>query len=386
MEKFWCKKQWIMNSALCAALLFVFILPGAFPVQASEPEKKQAQSNLEIRHELPFYHDRPEGVTDIFEGLGEQLVWAKVDGYDLMFWVAVYFHDGTSPDGVLADDVSSLSNILMIVPQKDRGKMNDNDFIATGFSPTKFYKSTDLKVDQKDDRVIMKLADVEMNCSPPHWRVRGKNELIEYDLKISGSAPTSFYIGDFDDIWNKKNQATSFNQLTTCTGTIKFKGKTYNIGEGYGCHEHVVALSVSREAFKGGMHWFNGGNQDVQFSLIHYGGRPHAYGRVAVEGKYPLYEKYEDITMQVLERWHDPRSQVMVPSKWHINMRSSEGIFDVVATASGRANRPWILRHGIIHDIWILGTMNGSFIYPDGKTVPIKDELFMVEYCEGYWP
>lgn len=343
------------------------------------------RSDLTIRHESPYYYERPKSVTDIFEGFGQQLIWAETDGYDVMFWSSVYFFDGASPDGVLASDAAGLSNILIVSPQKDRGKMNDNDFVACGFGPTKYFKSKDLRFDITDEKVVLKLADSEFVSSPPHWEVRGKNEGIEYDLKIVGSAPTSFYVGDFDHVWDGSHQ-TSFNQLTTSTGKISAAGKTYRIPEGYGCHEHCVALSVSRDAFKGGMHWMNGGGKRVQFSLIHYEGRRHAFGRVAVDDKYPVYDKWENVTMTVLERWHDPRTHVMLPCRWHINMRSSEGVFDVVAVSAARANRPWILRHGIIHDTWLLGTMNGSFIYPDGRTVPIEEELFMVEWCEGYWP
>lgn len=330
---------------------------------------------------MPFYQELPKD-ADIFEGCPEHVILAKVDGYDLLFWISAYILDGRTPDGFLAEDAAALCTMLVMVPQKERGRMNDNDFICRGFTPFEYLKTGDLKVTPERDKVVWKIKNTEFVCHPPYWEVRGSNEGIEYALEIIGTAPASWYAPGWDNIPEMKQ--ANFNQFTFCTGSISVGGKTYEISNGYGCHEHPVIInSFDAEALRQPLYWFNGGGDELQFFTFGWGDSPEWYARVLVEGKYLAYE---NVTLDILEWWHDPRSLATIPCKWHLNMRSADGILDVHAVASGRANRVWCQRSSYALDVWILGTVNGSFLYPDGHIIPIKDMLFMVEWLRAIWP
>jgi len=277
--------------------------------------------------------------------------------------------------------------MFLAVPKKLRGHMNDTDYICQGFSPADYGKDTELKVSSTASQVVWKYRGSEFICRPPYWTAKGKDGDLSYDLKITGTAPTSYYIGDFKK-FPKEIPVADFDQFTTCTGTIKAGQKTYPIAKGFGGHEHCVSVMAMGQVFnqratEQQMLWFVGGGDPLQFFCFSWGA--HRYGRIMVGGQCLSYGD-NDVTIHTLEHWKDPRSLVTMPCRWHVNMRSPKAIVDVEAVASGRINRIWAMRFGYLLDTWFLGTLNGSVLYPNGRVVPVNDVLYEVEWVRTLWP
>ncbi|MBI2867211.1 MAG: hypothetical protein HYX97_02610 [Chloroflexi bacterium] len=338
-----------------------------------------AQSDLILRHEIPYYPQLPKDIS-IFESGAQQLVMATVDGQDVMFWVAPYFLHGKTPVGFLADDAATVCTMFLAVPTNLRGKMNDTDFVCQGFTPADYGKSKDLKVSTTRDKAVWTFRDMEFVCQPPHWSAKGRHGNISFDLNIIGTSPTSFFIGDFKDIL--KTGVACFDQFTAARGAVTVNGKRYPIANGYGAHEHPVLARAVGEAFSHQMYWFIGGGDGLQF--FHFTWGPVNYGRVLVDGKFVAADR--GMSLAVTDWWKDPRSLATIPCRWHLTQRSKDGIFDVEAVAHGRVNRIWCLRSGYVLDVWIMGTANGHFIRPDGGATPVKDVLFTVEWMRTIWP
>jgi hypothetical protein len=340
-------------------------------------EELAVQRTLTLDHEMPYYQSLPNDVN-IWEGAPQHVVLAKVEGYDLFFWISAYILDGRTTTGFLANRALALGSIVYLIPHDKRGRMNDNVFSVNGFDPADYLDITELLVNKVQDAVVWKIRDVKFTCRPPYWDVHGSHAGLEFDLSIKGKGPTSFFAGDFDNLLSGEKWA-SFDQLTTCTGHISIDGRRHEISNGYGCHEHFVSifddsLSVVDLFRENPTTWFVGGNNRVQFQCT----APNAQAHVLVDEKSINYIDSQ-ITIDVLSEWIDPRNHVVLPCKWHVNMRSDDGIIDLTLSASSRANRMWALRNGYILDVWMMGTADGVFIHSDGRSIHIKDMLFTWE-------
>jgi hypothetical protein len=73
-------------------------------------------------------------------------------------------------------------------------------------------------------------------------------------------------------------------------------------------------------------------------------------------------------SFDILERWHDPRSGLAVPTSWHVTLSSPEGMLDVRLTARARGYFHYLTKGGTMILMWILARADGAFVLPDGTT------------------
>ena len=346
-------------------------------------QNSHTAKRLSLKYERPFFATLPQD-GDIFEGGHQNIVLAEADGHDVALWIAPYVLHGYTQDGMLADNAATLGIIEVHVPTKLRGSMHDSDFVCQGWMPTDFVKTDELKVDSTRSDVTWKIKDSEFRSRPSHWEVRGHSGTVGYNLSMEGLGPTAWCLGDFDRI--VETRAVDFNQLTSCSGTITVGEKTLNITEGYGYHGHSVLVSMPGKEYRGGTYYFFAGGTDFQLLSIvtNPGAAGHRCGHMRL-GK-QFFHFGSAIDVDVLEWWQDPRSLAKVPCKWQLNMQSAEGVLNLRAVASGRANRVWCLRNGYMLDVWLLGTMSGAFVHKGGEVIPIKETLFSVQCLRRIWP
>lgn len=359
--------------------------------------KEQVQTNnpLTLHHVQCFYSMLNKNL-DKFEGWPQHLITAKVDGYNIMFFISAYLIDGKSPGGFLADNAAALSIIFAMIPEEEQGMMHDNDFIATGLCPNDFLKYDDLKIISEKDKIIMKIKDVEFVSAPPYFSVKGKDTGIEFDLKVTAVGETSWYKGeDWDVIMNDTEKLTkkgnNFDQYTTVEGTIKAMGKTFTFKNGLGTHAHPVNQLSLEERFRSASCVYIGYDKGMQFVGQSWAGVVNrGFVHLLDEGRHLVYDNgvnpKADANLTVTGTWYDPRSMFVVPYKWHANMRSPEGILDVDINGTGRATRIFALKRAYCLDLWVLGVANGLFLLPNGDTITIKDVLCALEFTKTCWP
>jgi hypothetical protein len=64
-----------------------------------------------------------------------------------------------------------------------------------------------------------------------------------------------------------------------------------------------------------------------------------------------------------------------MPSRWTIRCNSGQGELVLDVRALGRAYYPWDYKKGIQVLYWNLCLCSGTFTFPDGRIVPIRDRL-----------
>jgi hypothetical protein len=107
---------------------------------------------------------------------------------------------------------------------------------------------------------------------------------------------------------------------------------------------------------------------------------------LTVEGRQLEFVPSRDgsrVRYQPLDPWHDPRSGLYLPSRWRIELESAEGRLELDAFGNGRAYYPWEFKRGYQIMYWHLGHANGTFTWPDGRTVPIRDQLIQHEIVKN---
>ncbi len=360
------------------------------------------QTDMKLEWEAPFYKRLPPDV-DIMEGGNEYLILAKCGDEDLMLWMGSYIFLGrTDAAGYLPDEGMTVHAMLFTVPSKDRGTMQNNDFMCVGWNPSTYYPIGDLKVEKTDSNVDWVIRDMRFGNAPPYWTVKGTDKGITYDLKMTGRFPTSFWMGEYGnvdaDIGGKRGFQCS--QGVVCNGTIAFQGKTYEIVNAYGEHNHPVIqkfpwknaeetgpkiIGVAKGEPAPYTTWISGGGEDLSFFIYSLRANNLTYGSVGIDGQMIVFKGSESVT-EVREWWKDPRTGTMIPSAWHVQLHSEKGTFILDATASGRANRICVGRSSIALEPWTLASASGYFQYPDGRKVEFKDYLMGAEWIKQIWP
>lgn len=127
-------------------------------------------------------------------------------------------------------------------------------------------------------------------------------------------------------------------------------------------------------------------NNDLQMFMFRHTGKGIDYGQLRVEGQdisYMPARGLGSVSFTTLERWHDPRSGLYIPCKWHLTMASAQGIVDLDIVGQGRTYYHYTAKKGVLIMKWILSLANGAFYFPEGRSLPIKDTLVCAEWGQA---
>ncbi len=350
---------------------------------------------MTLDDEMPW-HPHFQGRDDFYDDIGFTLT-AETEDHDIMVGNFLYHFQGGKefPKSQWLGNGLVNNNLVIISPKSQRGKgMVDNNFARNGMNLNDYFDLDDLEVIRTDDSVTYKFLDMEYYCSPPYWRMSGRSGTVEYDLHYRQQGTSvAWPFGTREDAIN--NGMGGGYVYLTCEGTIKVDGQLYPIKNGRGVHERLVSSQVLDQvpgaaadttgfgsAFA--MHILDG---DVWVWALGMQSWPMVY--VTVEGKEIEFmagagmEPSEDSAVKVSytpsEPWHDPRSGMYMPSRWTLECESEDGKFVLDARAVSRVYYPWEMKRGYQMMYWHLGVANGSFTCPDGRVIPIKDQLFQHE-------
>jgi hypothetical protein len=321
---------------------------------------------------------------DCFVMVGES------EEHDLFLWTTVYSLKGHGQGVWMVKDGAEQETLFMAIPKERRNTgLHDHDFARTGWHPGRRGQGSDLKVERHADKVVWRLGDREYISAPPVFQVRGSHGGVDVDITYRQAAPAFWEWGAFATA--AERDRAGYDAMCRVEGTIKAGGETYVIKKATGIKERITVGQSSNPIRTlpppRAMYWLFTMAEETGIFLFHPGPPGLDLGTVVHEGRHLLYKPrlgHGEVTLIELEHWRDPRSGLHFPSRWRLNMSSTEGVVDLDINSHGRCWFNWVLSEGVRMCAYLLATANGSFTRPDGTTVAFKDELICVNWLRTY--
>jgi hypothetical protein len=338
---------------------------------------------MSLDDEMPWRPAFPDDTQSFYDDIGWSFT-AETDDLDIVVGNFIYNFQGgpRNPKSQWLADGYVHNNLIITAPKDQRGQpMPNNNFHRTGMNPASFYDYENLELTRTDDSVTWKLGDIVYTCSPPNWHLGGRAGGVEFDVHLHQLAkPVVWSYGTRDDA-PAKGIGGGYAYVGG-EGTISIGDRVLELRNIAGVHERlcfttgidVIAQSgadttgfgqgIAIHLLEGDVWvWGLGSVNDLMFFLT-------------VEGKELTFIPSIDgskITYTPLDPWHDRRSGLLMPTRWQVECESEEGRLELELSASGRAYYPWDMKRGYQLMYWFLCIANGSFTYPDGRSLPIEN-------------
>ncbi len=311
-------------------------------------------------------------------------VRARADsGEDIFLWSAAYMH--RKGQFVVNADLVQTFFIWGTYSPDEKKRMHAGNFINRGQDLQDYFQPGDLKVIEEADKVSWALGGREFIGAPPNWRIKGDHAGVACDITMAAMSPALWQFGRFSDL--KGEGSSGYEQHCTAEGTIRFQGRELKI-KGYGNQEHVLFVGDTPrqvEAMSGkGISWAHGFGPEFQWYIMNGDAGKSALSRVLIEGREILCADAKQTWAEEIAYWHDPLSNMKVPYKWHIWMRTPKGVLDVIMSAYGRAYYVWVREGGTIVVYWYMADADGAFTFPDGRVVRSESMMCLLENMKTF--
>jgi len=343
-------------------------------------ERREAKSDVTLEEELSQQDKLPPGQHFMEETAF--MVLGESEGCDFAMLSCIFRVGGGKQGMWEVDDTASLQTTVQIVPQSERGNLN-NEFIGNRCFAKDW--SGDCQIIKEKDRIIWQRDKIQHIRRPPYWELKGEHMGVEFDLSFAGYGHTVYWMGPFEGLADS-GQA-GFSQLASVEGTIKARGKTYPItpDKAVGEVNKFLMTSDIAELFQiTPYYWLWCIGQDMSM-MIYYIPDVFVVAEVMVDGRSVSYEM-DDLSFDELDWWVDPKTGVRVPTRWHINLSSKEGVTDVIASANSRMFYSYMMKSGVTIHYGMLSRAQGRFFSPDGRTFGMNDAPSYIEWGRTVLP
>lgn len=341
------------------------------------------QTNVTLEDQLSHVDQLPAGMPYL-ENNGYMIMGETDEGEEVSF-VSCIFRCGGGRDGPWQVDETFKGQTTFLASPKDHsGSMQDNEFIGNRTWATDAWESGE--VIKTDDAVIWKLGDRQHICKPPYWEIKGEHMGIEFDLLLTGIGDAPYHKGPYKDL--KKNQIGGYEHPLCAEGTIVADGKTYTLrkDKSFGCQESFIQPAWDLAGVLKGetYYWVWWASENVRIFIYYYPSVGKTYSHVTLDGvEIPFSENGQsDINMEELEYWVDPKTRLRVPTKWHFNLKSANGVIDMDISAAYRTFYSYLTTSGATMHYGLHSHSEGEMKLADGRSVPLKD---MRTYVEHGW-
>ncbi|MFA4836398.1 MAG: hypothetical protein WC749_10065 [Dehalococcoidia bacterium] len=328
--------------------------------------KRQAMTDVLLKEQLSYSDKLAQGSSFIennaFFVLGES------GGNDIIM-VSCIFRCGGGRQGTwqVADTGIGQTNLL-VVPQDQRGKMHDNDFIGNRVFPTEW--SGDAKITQTESAVTWELGKRQYICRPPYWEIKGEHMGVECNLTLGGLGNATRCFGNWDDLATI-GQA-GYQQALWAKGTITKGNTTYNLEKGYAFQEKLTLTWDLAELFRDNplyLIWL--WSESVRICIFNVPAMGFTFSQVIVDGQEVSFDQGK-VIIDEMDWWTDPKTQLRVPIRWHLNMNSPNGVVDMMMSAGARVFYPYLTRTGIYQQYAFLVRSEGRLFLPEGRSIPLN--------------
>jgi hypothetical protein len=314
---------------------------------------------------------------DLWENHGFLVRGRSKEGDDIMLWTSPYIvHRGPHSYYVSAMNILQTVLVKTRYSAEEKKVMHDNNFVASGWSPSEYLPSGSIKVDRGDRRVLWKVREREYEDAPPHWSIRGMHAGVDLNLSFEALVP-SFTVFPHDRF--AQDGITWYEAYLRAKGKVSYAGKTTDV-EGYACHERVIItrdhephLMVGR-----GLYWHHLFDDRVQAWVMTAPTVGYGLSYVVVDGETFKCEGPQDVRIDDVDTWVDPRSGFSVPCRWRISVKTPIGLLQLEAGAYARAYYPWAPFAKTMNILyWMPAEANGTFARTSGESIAIANALYM---------
>lgn len=306
------------------------------------------------------------------------VVLARTPNADLLLWTSVYAISGRGAGQWIVKDGRMLGTLLLVVPAGDAGGLRDNNFARSGMHYSQFLKPADHGISIGADRSEWTIGNRRYIWEPPEWKIYGEHAGVDLDLSFRSSGAAQWRWGTLDKL--AETDSAGYEVGVVVNGTVTAGGVTYEVTDAPGfCERPSVGETrdVVHELLGGAeftaAQFFTG---SLKVALSSHSGRGIRMGTVELGDTVYTFAPSlgkGSATFEILERWHDPRSGLAVPSSWHVALQSDEGTLDVTLNARARGYFHYLTGAGVMILMWILASADGSFVLADGTTSPIDN-------------
>ncbi len=339
-------------------------------------ELRKAESDVKLEEELSYRDRLPEG-SSFYEFSGA-LILGEAQGHDIAF-ISMPINVGGPV--WLVEDTFFVQTQFIAIPQESPIVMRDIETVGNRNFPTE-WPAGGTHIIQKDDAVIWEVGNRRHICRPPYWEIKGEHIGVDCDILMGGLGNAASTFGDWADV--NTTQRAGLDQPCWAEGTFKVGGTTYTLEKAYGVHERLLWGDISDypQTFKDAPYfWIWVVSDSIRASAFICPKLNYGFAHVHAEGK-EIPFSVEDIGLTPLEWWVDPKNQMYVPHRWHLNMNSENGVFDVELTAGSRLLFNYATRSGVTTHHGMVGRANGRFFFTDGHSMSVENVQMWVE--QGY--
>jgi hypothetical protein len=338
-------------------------------------KQREATSNVQLSDEMGHAHELPKDhLGEHFQDHIAIAVFGKIGDNDVLVVGSIY-HVGGRLWGI--DDGAVQQTNLIIAPS-DQRTMKNNDFVGNRMDPMKSYGN--FQVVQEPTRVIWKAGNRQIICRSPYWELKGEHMGVDVDLTIGGIGQAIPYHGPWTGL--ATTGVAGNEHLGWAEGTFTFRGKTYTLDEGWAVRERTCMGKgwdvLSLLGYVKGYLWGWCFSESIKIFCFAQPESNHFSGRVYTSDQAIDFGK-DEITVEPLESWKDPLTDVTHPTRWNIKMNSGKGTVEMNVNTWARALFGFHLTSGYTTHHCALGRTNGRFVFPDGHSIPIEDSLSYFE-------
>jgi hypothetical protein len=306
------------------------------------------------------------------------VVTDTVDGEDVLFWSSGYMMNGAGANQWVVPDARIMGTIFFTVPAGSTG-MQDNNFARAGIQIPEYFRPGDVALEASPERSSWSFGGRTYVWTRGEWRVTGSHAGVETDLVCRPAAEPLWTFGPFESV--SETTYAGYDVAIRASGQITANGRTYEVTSGVGSHERATngqGRDIMAELSGGQVFVGDCFADDVHVFFARHPGRPTSFGRLDVGDtsySFPADDGSGLVRVHDVESWHDPRSGLLIPSRWQVTMASPQVTVDLEIGYRGRAYWAYTTRSGIMIMMWLLGRANGQVMQADGHTRSIDDAL-----------
>jgi hypothetical protein len=257
--------------------------------------------------------------------------------------------------------------------------MQDNNFARRGLQLAELLPPDGMHVDKSAEQISWEVAGRRYTWRQGAWALTGSHAGVETDLSCRALAPPLWTFGPLEN--SAENNMGGYDVAVRAEGTIRAGGKTYQLEGAVGSHERAVTgqgRDIMAELAAGEVFVGDCFADDVHIFFARHPGRPVAFGRLDMADTSAMFpsETGEGVVhVTPVSRWHDPRSGLFVPDRWHVSMTSPAASVDLDISYRGRGYWHYTTRSGVMILMWLLGRASGTVYQPGQPARALQDAL-----------
>jgi hypothetical protein len=331
------------------------------------------EARVRIFDELPSDSDGSENAGFVVVG--------TADGHDVLLWCAAYALTGRGAGQWIVPDGRMNGTLFIAVPPERQGAgLWDNNFVRSGTHFSQLLPAQAHEIVEHEGTVTWRLAGREYTWDPPRWVLRGSHAGVDLDLTFVATAPAHWAWGPWDGL--RTDHSAGYEVRTRADGTISVGGRTFRLENAAGFHERP-AVGEQRDVvneLKGGIEFtaLQMYTDSLRVNINKHSGKNVDMGQIIVGDRELVFSSLQGAgtaSLDILERWTDPRSGLSVPSRWHAALVSGEAVLDIDIQAEGRGYFHYLTSTGVMIIVWLLARANGEMVMASGERHAIDDAL-----------